>query len=154
VAKPPGDSAGAPDQCRETRSNALVERWSGMPDIRPRSTPIHSATRKNKMIKVSFLYPYREDARFDIDYYCSHHMPWVAGLLGAALKGWSADAGIGGGAPDSKPAYAGVGHLLFDSVDDFKAAVAPHAKAFADDLPNYTDGDPAVVLISEIRATS
>ena len=49
------------------------------------------------MIKVSFMYPYSENARFDIDYYCSHHMPWVAGLLGTTLKGWSADVGLGGG---------------------------------------------------------
>ena len=106
------------------------------------------------MIKVSFLYPYSENARFDIDYYCSHHMPWVASLLGSALKGWSADAGVAGGAPGSKPAYAGAGHLLFDSVDAFTAAVAPHMKAFTDDIPNSTDGDPPVVQISEIRASS
>jgi len=140
-----------------TRSNALVERWPETPDTpvtRLPSTPIHSATRKNKMIKVSFMYLYSENARFDIDYYCSHHMPWVAGLLGTTLKGWSADVGLGGGAPGSKPLYVAAGHLLFDSVDAFKAAVAPHAKAFADDLTNYTDGDPAVVQISEVRASS
>ena len=44
--------------------------------------------------------------------------------------------------------------LLFDSVDAFTAAVSPHMKAFSDDMPNYTDGDPPVVQISEIRATS
>jgi hypothetical protein len=37
------------------------------------------------MIKVSFFYPYRENARFDIDYYCKSHMPWVAGLLDSEL---------------------------------------------------------------------
>jgi uncharacterized protein (TIGR02118 family) len=106
------------------------------------------------MIKVSFLYPYRENARFDMDYYCAQHMPWVAGLLGNTLKGWSADAGIAGGAPGASPAYVAAGHLLFDSVADFTAAVSPHSKAFSDDLVNYTDGDPPVVLISDIRATS
>ena len=106
------------------------------------------------MIKVSFLYPYRENARFDIDYYCTHHMPWVAGLLGSALKGWSADAGLAGGAPGSSPAYAAAGHLLFDSVDAFTAAVSPHMKAFADDMVNYTEGDPPVVQVSDVRASS
>ena len=107
------------------------------------------------MIKVSFLYPYRENAPFDIDYYCTSHMPWVAGLLGSALKGWSADAGLAGGAPGSTPTYIAAGHLLFDSVDAFTAAVSPHAKAFSDDIANYyPDGGPPVVQISDVRASS
>lgn len=107
------------------------------------------------MIKVSFFYPYRETARFDIDYYCTSHMPWVAGLLGSATKGWSADAGLAGGAPGSAPTYVAAGHLLRDSVDAFTAAVSPHVKAFADDIVNhYPDGDPPVVQISDVRAVS
>jgi uncharacterized protein (TIGR02118 family) len=107
------------------------------------------------MIKVSFFYPYRENAPFDIDYYCARHMPWVAGLLGSALKSWSADAGLAGGAPGSTPPYIAAGHLLFDSVDAFAAAVAPHAKAFSDDIVNYyPDGAAPVVQISDVRASS
>jgi uncharacterized protein (TIGR02118 family) len=107
------------------------------------------------MIKVSFFYPYRENAPFDIDYYCARHMPWVAGLLGSALKSWSADAGLAGGAPGSSPPYIAAGHLLFDSVDAFAAAVAPHAKAFSDDIVNYyPDGAAPVVQISDVRASS
>jgi uncharacterized protein (TIGR02118 family) len=107
------------------------------------------------MIKVSFFYPYRENAPFDIDYYCTSHMPWVAGLLGSALKGWSADAGLAGGALGSTPTYIAAGHLLFDSVDAFTAAVSPHAKAFSADIENYyPDGVAPVVQISDVRAAS
>ena len=35
------------------------------------------------MIKVSFLYPYRENGHFDVDYYCTTHMPFAAGRPGA-----------------------------------------------------------------------
>lgn len=105
------------------------------------------------MIKVSLLSPYRENARFDIDYYSSHHMPWVAGLLGSTLRGWSADAGLAGGAPGSPPVYIAAGHLLFDSVDAFTAAVSPHMKAFAEDIVNYTDGGPPLVQINDVRAS-
>jgi uncharacterized protein (TIGR02118 family) len=104
------------------------------------------------MIKVSFYYPYRENGRFDVDYYCDTHMPFAVGKFGAASKGWSVDIGLSGVAPDSPPPFVVAGHLLFDSVEAFRTAVAPHVKAFADDLPNYSDGAPATVQISEVRA--
>lgn len=100
------------------------------------------------MIKVSFLYPYRENGRFDVEYYCTTHMPMVAEKFGAALKGWSVDVGVTAGSP---PAFSVIGHTLFDSVDAFATAVKPHAKLFADDLANYSDGSPPVVQISETR---
>jgi uncharacterized protein (TIGR02118 family) len=103
------------------------------------------------MIKVSFLYAYRENGRFDIDYYCNTHMPMVAEKFGDALKGWSVDVGV---KTSNAPAFVVVGHTLFDTVGAFAAAVAPHSKLFADDLANYSDGDPPVVQISELRASS
>jgi len=33
------------------------------------------------MIKVSILYPYRENGKFDVEYYCGTHMPLAAKLL-------------------------------------------------------------------------
>jgi uncharacterized protein (TIGR02118 family) len=108
-----------------------------------------SKLRERTMIKVSFLYPYRENGRFDIDYYCNTHMPMVAEKLGDALKGWSVDVGLAAG---PAPAFVAIGHTLFDSVDAFKAAIQPHGKLFAADLPNYSDGDPPIVLISDRRA--
>ena len=32
------------------------------------------------MIKVSILYPYRENGKFDVEYYCGTHMPLAAKL--------------------------------------------------------------------------
>jgi uncharacterized protein (TIGR02118 family) len=104
------------------------------------------------MIKVSFHYPYREGGRFDIDYYCSQHMPLVASRLGDALKGWSVEAGIAGARPDSPPPYVAVGHLLFDSEDAFRTAIAPVGRELHADLANYTDGGAATLLVSEVRA--
>lgn len=101
------------------------------------------------MIKVSFLYEYRENGRFDVDYYCNTHMPLVAEKFGDALKGWSVDIGR---TTNTAPAFVVIGHTLFDSVGDFAAAVAPHSKLFADDLANYSDGDPPIVQISDTHA--
>ena len=60
------------------------------------------------------------------------------------------DHGLGGGAPGSAPAYAAMGHLLFDSVDAFQAAFGPHTAAIMADIPNYTNVKPEI-LISEVK---
>lgn len=102
------------------------------------------------MIKVSVMYPHKDGAKFDMDYYCATHMPLVRDKLGAALKSMSVDAGLGGAAPGSAPAYVAMGHLFFDSVEAFQTAFAPHADAILGDIPNYTDIDP-VIQISDVK---
>lgn len=54
------------------------------------------------MIKVSILYPYRENGHFDVDYYCVTHMPLAAKLFGPSLKSWSVDVGINAGPPERR----------------------------------------------------
>jgi len=102
------------------------------------------------MIKVSVLYPKTATSRFDIDYYCTKHMPMVKEKVGAALRSMAVDHGVAGGAPSSQPPYAAIGHLYFDSVEAFQSAFGPHAKAIMADIPNYTDVQP-VVQISEVK---
>jgi uncharacterized protein (TIGR02118 family) len=102
------------------------------------------------MIRVSVMYPRREGARFDMDYYCTRHMPLVRDKLGDALTGMSVDKGVGGGAPGSAPTYTAIGHLLFESVSAYEAAFAPNAAAILGDIPNYTDIEP-VIQVSEIE---
>jgi uncharacterized protein (TIGR02118 family) len=102
------------------------------------------------LIKVTVLYPYRADARFDMDYYCDSHMPLVQRTLRPALKGLGVDKGLAGEAPGDAPAYVAIGYLLFDSVDAYLAAfVGANAEAIVNDIPNYTDIEP-VVQINEI----
>jgi uncharacterized protein (TIGR02118 family) len=79
------------------------------------------------MIKVSILYPFRENVRFDIDYYRDKHMTLAARHFGAALKGWSIDSGINAGEPGSKPGFVAAGHFLFDSIESFNALLETHA---------------------------
>ncbi|RKP50808.1 EthD family reductase [Trinickia fusca] len=103
------------------------------------------------MIKVSILYPYREGGRFDFDYYRNVHMPLAAKRFGATLRGWSIDAGINGGPPDTKPPFVAAGHFVFDSVDAFYAVFTPAvAEELIGDIPNYTDGGNGTIFISEI----
>jgi uncharacterized protein (TIGR02118 family) len=102
------------------------------------------------MIKVSVLYPASENARFDLDYYCSEHMALVKDKLGAACKKIEVDAAISGAAPGSRPAYFAMGHMLFDSLEAYQAAFGPHVEAIMGDIPNYTDVEP-IVVISEVK---
>ena len=101
------------------------------------------------MIKVSILYPYRENGRFDFDYYCAQHMRLAAKHFEPALKGWSVDKGISGGEPNSVASFVAAGHFLFDSLEAFQAVFAPVAAELVADIPNYTDSEPQIV-ISEV----
>ena len=96
------------------------------------------------MIRVSILYPKTPTSHFDFDYYLKTHMPMAQKLLGAALKGLSVERGLAGAAPNSPPAYAAMCHLLFDSVDEFKAAFLPHAETLQNDMKNYTNVETVI----------
>ncbi len=101
------------------------------------------------MIKVSVFYPHSDGAGFDMDYYQNKHIPMVAELTGDACKGTSIDSGLAGGAPGQPPTYVAIGHLLFDSVEAFQGAFAPHASQIMSDIPNYTSIAP-IIQISNV----
>ncbi|PKM04627.1 MAG: EthD family reductase [Gammaproteobacteria bacterium HGW-Gammaproteobacteria-6] len=101
------------------------------------------------MIKVSVLYPKTPDSTFDIDYYRGTHMALVRDRLGNACKRTAIESGLAGGAPGEEPTYIAMGHLYFDSVDQFQTAFGPHAKEILGDIPNFTNAQPTV-QISEV----
>lgn len=104
---------------------------------------------KKGMIKVSVLYPNGNGKTFDMDYYCSKHMPMAKSLLGKALKNATVDKGLAGGIPDSPASYAAMTSLYFDSIETFQTAFAPHSATFAADVINFTNIEPTIE-ISEV----
>ena len=102
------------------------------------------------MIKVSVFYPQSEGKSFDMDYYRNSHMPMFREKLGDACKNKAIEGGLGGGAPDSPPTYVAMGHLYFDSVEDFQSSFGPHAEAIMADIPNYTNIEP-VIQVSQVH---
>jgi uncharacterized protein (TIGR02118 family) len=102
------------------------------------------------VIKVSVFYPKSPGSTFDMEYYLGRHMPMVQQKLAGSLRGSSVEQGLGGIEPGSAPAYAAMGHLLFDSVDAFQQSFAPHAAAIVGDVPNYTNIQPTI-QVSEVR---
>ena len=70
-------------------------------------------------------------------------------LARTGLRRLEVDKGVAGGAPGAPAPFACVGHLYFDSVADFQAAMKPHGKELFADVPNFTDITPQM-QISEI----
>ncbi len=102
------------------------------------------------MIKVSVFYANEAGKPFDMDYYCNSHMPMVQDRLGPTLKGSAVEAGMAGGEPDSAAPFVAMGHLYFDTVEDFQNSFGPHAEEIMGDIPNYTDIQPSI-QISEVK---
>jgi uncharacterized protein (TIGR02118 family) len=101
------------------------------------------------MIRLSALYPTEDGKNFNLDYYSNKHVPMVRKLLGNACKMATIEQGLSGLAPASKPAYAVMGHLYFDSIDDLQQSFGVHAETIVADIPNFTDIAP-VVQIGEV----
>lgn len=98
------------------------------------------------LIDVSVLYPNRPGTHFDMDYYCTKHIPLVQQLLGAALLKVAVEQGIAGVAPGTPAPYLALGHLFFESVVSFQEAFLPHAAEIAGDVPNYTNSQPTIQI--------
>ena len=102
---------------------------------------------------ATVIYPRREGATFDFDYYERTHLPLVvslwaeAGLTGAeALRGTAA-------ADGSEAPFVAMALLRFASMDGFRAAMGgPHAPEIIADIANYTDIQPVIQINEPIGA--
>jgi uncharacterized protein (TIGR02118 family) len=97
------------------------------------------------LIKLSVMYPNSDGVTFDMKYYLNSHTPLVQRTLGTTLKGISVDQGVAGQGP-----YLAMGHLLFDSLEAFQAALADHGPTLMADIPNYTNAQP-IIQVSEVK---
>jgi uncharacterized protein (TIGR02118 family) len=115
----------------------------------PRNALYHNTN----MIRVNVLYPRKEGAPFNWDYYIGTHMPLVSRRLGGALLDVSVEQGVAGGAPGTPPAFIAMAHLTFQSAAAFEAAFTPHAAEIMGDIPNYTTIEP-LIQISDVKIGS
>ena len=102
------------------------------------------------MITVNVLYPNRDGAKFDMNYYLTSHIPMIKRVLGSALKGVVVEQGLGGGAPGTQAEFSTLCHLRFDSVEAFQQAFGPHASDIQNDIANYSSVQP-VIQISDVK---
>ncbi|KAI1763356.1 hypothetical protein GGR53DRAFT_369363 [Hypoxylon sp. FL1150] len=94
---------------------------------------------------VSVVYP--KGAKFDMDYYLSHHMPLVRSKWTQfGLKSWK----VAQYTNEESP-YSVIAWLEFEDADHWgKAAASSEGKGIFDDIPNFTDGK-ATVLIGDVK---
>jgi uncharacterized protein (TIGR02118 family) len=104
------------------------------------------------MIKVSFFFPHRDGAKFNIKYYLSQHVPMLKERLGSALKNVVIDRGLRGGTPKSPPHFILVANLMFDDLPSFRAAFRPNAQEFLKDVPNFTNVRPRIQISQVLKA--
>lgn len=100
------------------------------------------------MVQLNIIYPKKENAQFDWDYYLHIHMPMSIKLHGDALKAVSIAKGIEGIEP-APVAYLALTTMQFESVQSFIDAFTPHAETLQGDMKNYTDIQP-VIQFSEM----
>ena len=96
------------------------------------------------MIKVSVMYPYKEGARFDHDYYRDRHMPMMKARLGDACAYYTVDKGLAGRAPGNPPAFVAMCAFLCHSVEAYEAAIQRHRDEIYGDIAKYTDIAPVL----------
>ena len=92
------------------------------------------------MQRVTVLYPNREGATFNFDYYTQKHVPWVAGLVGRSIE---VRRGISSASGSSVP-FVCVATINVDTIAEFQSVFAEHGAAIMADIPNYTNIEPFV----------
>ena len=96
----------------------------------------------NTMFKVSVMYPYQDEARFNLEYYQNKHMKQVEKLLKPyGLVRTTVEKGISGGAGQPPP-YVCIGCLYFETADGYDKGIAGAGKILREDIKNYTDIQP------------
>ncbi len=97
------------------------------------------------MIRVSVMYPYREGARFDVQYSANQHMDMArAAMKEHGLLDIRVDKGFVGTKSKSPPVYVCIATLTFETMAGYKEGFRIHGPHLVEDLPNFTDIEPVV----------
>ena|SRR5690348_5451645 len=90
---------------------------------------------------ATVLYPNKEGARFDVDYYLNTHIPMVSSLLGYSIEVRRGVSSMSGPAR-----FLCVATIWVNSLDEFQSLMAKHGPQILGDVPNYTDIQPMLEL--------
>jgi len=89
---------------------------------------------------MSVLYPNKEGARFDFEYYMQKHIPFANELLGHPFKVTKGIESIEGGLP----IFLCSARMEVGTVEEFLPVLSQHAEALMNDFPNYTNIIPVI----------
>ena len=96
------------------------------------------------MYWVTILYPNKEGAKFDYNYYVNKHIPMTTMLFGQGiqiLKGVSSPAGA--------PPFLCTCRIPVKSLEEFVAKMTAEGTPLVADVPNYTNVE-AVIQFEEV----
>src|SRR5581483_58680 len=105
------------------------------------------------MITLNVLYPNKDGATFDMDYYLTSHIPMLRRVLGSALKGCIVEQGLSGRDPGTKAEFVVLCHLLLDSVEAYPQATSPVPEQVRNDVANYASEAP-IIQLSDVKVAS
>jgi uncharacterized protein (TIGR02118 family) len=92
------------------------------------------------MQRVTVLYPNKDGAHFNFDYYMKKHIPWVSGLFSRPIE---VRRGISSATGSPAP-FLCLATILTNSTDEFQVVFNKHGAAILGDVPNYTNIEPIV----------
>ena len=92
------------------------------------------------MHSLTVLYPNKEDAKFDFEYYMQKHIPLANGLLGHEFKVTKGIASAQGG----QPAFLCTARMEIGTMEEFLPVLIQHVGALQNDIPNYTNIEPVI----------
>jgi uncharacterized protein (TIGR02118 family) len=99
------------------------------------------------MLSVVVLYPNQPSSRFDMEYYADRHLPLVRQRLapmGMRSLSYTVIA-------DTSSPFRLLAELRFEDKDSANRALAAHGPETQDDIPNFTDVTP-IILIGETQS--
>jgi uncharacterized protein (TIGR02118 family) len=109
-------------------------------------------TKEEAMHRLTVLYPAKDGATFNYDYYFgSHHKLVVSRFKPEGMVSCEFDKGVSDPAGD-KPPYLAIAYLKFNSVEALQKALAKHGAEILGDIPNYTKIEP-IMQVNEILAS-
>jgi uncharacterized protein (TIGR02118 family) len=94
---------------------------------------------------VTVLYPSRDDAKFDFEYYLKKHVPMVARLLANDIEVCKGISSV----TEAPPAFVCTARIRINSKEQFSAGMAQHGAVILGDVPNYTNIEP-IIQIDEV----
>ncbi|HEY4962400.1 MAG TPA: EthD family reductase [Candidatus Limnocylindrales bacterium] len=92
------------------------------------------------MHSLTVLYPNKEGAKFDFEYYVDKHIPFANGLLGHEFKVTKGIASAQGG----PPAFLCTARMEIGTTEEFLPVLIQHVAALQNDIPNYTNIVPVI----------
>ena len=98
------------------------------------------------MIRVIVLYPAKEGAKFDFDYYTQKHMPMAASQLKEfGCIRTEVDRGLGT-ADGGSALFVCIGYLYFENIEGMKRGYQAQGAELMGDIPNFTNIEPQIQI--------